>query len=149
MDLLKQYCSAEQAFKLKELGIIDSEPSYFFQEIRSPGKYVLSRKLLNVMQPFAIAYSVSELGVMLGKGFPSWQFTHPETGEDTWIATRLAPNNPQAEHKQHILPMNTYTCCDRYRPTEADVRATLLIACIEVGMESFSLEEVNERLKAS
>jgi hypothetical protein len=103
-----------------------------------------------VQNAITSAFTVAELGIMLGDGHPSWRFQHPAEDKKLFICTRIGPNDPNVEftHKRaELLPMNTYSGFDRYNATEAESRADLLIAYLTVGVPGFTVEEVNERLK--
>lgn len=140
-----QFCSLEQAKKLNELKINQTDAFYYFQ-----WDVLMAESKVDFGDPKYAAFSVAELGAMLGKGYPSWQFKHPKEDKLVWICTRIGPNEPNFEQKyrkSELIPMYTYEVCDRYADTEVQARAALLIICIEVGMDGFTIEEVNERLK--
>lgn len=159
MRIEDQVCTIKQSRTLKELGISQDCESFAFvaddpaktPELVFASGYNWSDYPGYAGWPFITrAFTVAELGIMLGDGHPSWRFQHPGTGEKLFICTRIGPNDPNVEftHKRaELLPMNTYSSFDRYNATEAESRADLLIACLRVGVPGFTVSDVNERLK--
>lgn len=156
MKIQDQVCTFEQAMKLKEFGISFNLGNYYWEKkvFDNPtgfGIYFHFEKPVPIsaerLPNMAPAFTVAELGIMLGHGHPSWQFVDPVDGRQLFIATRISPNNPQAKEINYILSMNTYTCCDRYEKTEAQARAQLLLGYMKAEAPGFSVAEINERLK--
>lgn len=152
MKIQDQVCTLEQANKLRELGV--EQKGYFvYRHWRGNGNIILSKlaskyndypKNRRQVSPnvLASAFTVAELGVMLGEGCPSWQFKNTNDKSEIWIATRIGPNNTEDREVQ----INTYASFDRFGSTQAEALATLLISCIECNVPGFLTEEVNNRL---
>jgi len=160
MKIQKQVCTFEQGLKLKELGVNYKEANFYwekkiFDEPKGFGIYFHFQKphvLGDEHKPnFVPAFTVAELGIMLGEGHPSWQFEHSVSKKQLFIVTRIGPNDPLARYKyknSDLIPMNTYEAFDRYKSNEAEARAELLIASINCEVPGFRITEINERLLA-
>lgn len=165
MKLEDQVCTLEQAKRLKELGV--AQNSYFSwcgdetsrlkdngnsAEI-GPWVFVSTTIPFNNMEadhradvpsakPFAAAFTVAELGVMLPDFYPSWRFKHPDDPhKDIWITTIIAGPKPPVQGDIHTAPE-----FDRFGKTQAEALATILIALLDTEVET--AEEINKRLTA-
>lgn len=149
MKLEQQVCSFEYAKKLKELGI-NQKGTFFFHVNEIPKSVWLQYKehvWVNptnkdgqtdvMLKDYMIrTFSVAELGILLGEFCASWQFNFEK--EIKWISTLIG--DPGVAGDGYI---KTQTACDRFGLSEADARATLLIAFLEVG--HFNIKEINKR----
>lgn len=118
MKIEDQVCSLEQAKRLKELGV--KQDSFFYFEVFT-GLIVTGGDFMG--DPISSAFTVGELGVMLGVGRPC-----VFTGE-FWIT--------EGSFGVGIGIIGK---------TEAECRASLLIAIIESNGDK--VQEVNARLSA-
>lgn len=153
MKLQNQVSTSDQSFELKDLGVKQELGNYAWQKFPKGYGFHFQKPIAipaDKIKDIASAFTVAELGIMLGEGHPSWQFEHPETKAMLFIVTRIGPNDPLARYKyknSDLIPMNTYEAFDRYQPTEAGARAALLIASIKCEVPGFTIAEINERLQ--
>lgn len=141
MLIENQLPTLDQSIKLKELGV-DQTSLFYWQKAKSP---VHKESVMFGWTSNAVcsAFTVSELGSMLGVSYTSWQFKNQKSEDMIWIATRIAPN------KKADFSISTYESFDRIGSTEAEARAKLLISCIEAKVPGFTIEEINRRLTQS
>lgn len=139
MKIEDQVCTLGQAKKLKELGI-DQETEFYFRmgkiwHFREVTDWPNQEQLSDLIQSGAeserifAAYTVAELGEML------------PTGYDTM---KITVNRDSCEWQGYDLDGDPFPSEQTYK-TEAEVRATMLIALIEA--ELLTVEEINNRLK--
>lgn len=121
MKLIDQVCTEAQADRLKELGI--AMESLFYHTDSDWG--VMPRKSIDFSGNPSSAFTVAELGVMLGT--EEWSTNFKKQNIFYWDAELFA------------LPFGAY-------PTEAEARAHLLLHLIEGNY--ITVEEVNKRLCA-
>lgn len=159
MKIEDQVCSLQQSRKLKELGVVQEGQFFWGNDLtKSKPKMILHSKsdvLMNMAiidkyiipkvnikhwlkeKKFLVAFSVAELGVMLPEHYPSWRFTFKKRLK--WITTVILKDN--VKDGKTIKTANEF---DRYEETEAQSRATLLIALLE--NEVIKVADVNKRL---
>lgn len=166
MKTQNQCCTLEQAKLLKSLGV--SQESLFSwcgdetKRLMDNGKdglavsdwvYIDStipannqeadhRSMVPSAKPFASAFTVAELYIMLPDYYPSWRFkVNEKSGERKWVATVICGPKPPG-----VDDIHTAHEFDRYAKTQAEALATLLIALLET--EVIAVEEANARLCA-
>lgn len=161
VKLETQCCTADQAMELKDLGVKQDSLFYHFPNPNSPrtkkryklpdydvryGKERIGKEtydirtlvLDGIFQSTFSAFTVAELSLMLGDGYPSWRFKFK--GKTKWIATAINKNE-----KPDGKNMTTAPEFDRYADTQAQALAALLISTIRVG--HIKVKDVNKRLK--
>lgn len=166
MKLIDQVCTLSQAKRLKELGVRQeslfswcgdetkrlmdngkdglaiSDWVYLDSTIPANNQEADHRSMVPSAKPFAAAFTVAELSVMLPDYYPSWRFKVNESIEERkWIATIICGPKPPG-----IDDIHTESAFDRWGKTQAEALATLLIALLET--EVITVEEVNARLCA-
>lgn len=161
-----QCCSLEQAKELRELGVKQDSLFYHFPNPNTDaikkkfklkdynviygkehiGKETQDLRTMVLAGAFKVTYSaftVAELSVMLGDGYPSWSFKLPKKtktkAKSKWIATTIDKNE-----KRDGKNITTAPAFDRFAGTQAEALATLLIATIKVG--HIKVKDVNKRL---
>ncbi|WP_346318201.1 hypothetical protein [Chitinophaga sp. YIM B06452] len=122
MKLSDQVCTPQQAKRLKEYGVTQDSQYYYTAEGLFPKPFV------NFTLESYSAFTVAELGVMLGEGSFSYRPTSSGSKSSKW-----AWRNEQGESESPF-------------DTEAQARAAKLLW--DIGAYNITAEEANKRLKA-
>lgn len=163
MKLEQQVCTLDQAKRLKELGVIQNSLWHWIypekETVLSSMQGIYHRSLVVEMLSDAnedgednqfphlnaSAFTVSELGVMLPRYYPSWRFLEEGGQNELWIATIIGQPQGFERDKEDVYDIRTVAAFDRYGKTQAEALANLLISLLET--KTIKAEEVNKRLQ--
>lgn len=139
MKIENQVCSLEQAKKLKELGIVQTETSYVWVSRYDGESFLTYYDAGDSVIPQYSAFTVAELGVMLPR-----EFRLPNEG----ICHLTFSNRLDFGAFTRIKNWGTQTIIHTIEgDTEAQSRANMLIWLLESN--HITATEVNNRLKNS